>query len=625
MNELDILHARIDESDIDHHNTIINTWFQDINDEISKREDDVLLRKSEIERWTFSFNKNPDEGITSMMRGTKKMENGEEIPYEWPNKNDLTKEDYEHLLDRFFNCKNLYAKVEYGLLLFYSRKLKTNNDVLLLLNNSFDLIQIYHKKSQLNQENIAYALYLTLLIGNCLHIADSRKTDPNIANIFYEFIAFTSKVHNSWHTNNYESLRPIIDLTKYAIEYRKEFEKKIALIDYLHMNYKAALELSKKNNLGCIYVCNLSQELANYLDNTLYDWQILKAQQFEILSNDALKTGNLAAVSYIENALSIYKRININEKVKELEHKYDELRRIFRMTEVKQELPEEFTQRINDIITHEIETKSGQELIRDVLMFSPMYMPIDQIYESIKQQPYELFTDFLPSSIIDKFGNTVESFTSEDEKRQFKFWQTYEHFFQIGSQTLEKFFVTAIHAQKIDFIQLNEYLINTWIGQSYEVVYKGLENKLCPYDVIKPALKLYFEEIENWRINNDYSPNFICSTDSLVTKTEYLIRFFCKLANISTFTEKQKGSHKYKMEKNIDELLSSLKHTDINPSGFSEEHRIFIQFILSQKIGLNLRHRVAHGLMDADEYNFLNPLFIIQIILKLSGYSFKNV
>ena len=78
------------------------------------------------------------------------------------------------------------------------------------------------------------------------------------------------------------------------------------------------------------------------------------------------------------------------------------------------------------------------------------------------------------------------------------------------------------------------------------------------------------------------------------------------------------------MEKNIDELLSSLRHTNENPTGFSEQHRLFIQFILSHKLGRNLRHNVAHGLLDANEYDFSNPLYIIIIILKISAYSFIN-
>jgi hypothetical protein len=62
------------------------------------------------------------------------------------------------------------------------------------------------------------------------------------------------------------------------------------------------------------------------------------------------------------------------------------------------------------------------------------------------------------------------------------------------------------------------------------------------------------------------------------------------------------------MEKNIDELLNSLKHADDKPTGFSEEHRIFIQFILSPKGRSKFKTSSSTWLMDAKEYSFMNPL-----------------
>lgn len=147
---------------------------------------------------------------------------------------------------------------------------------------------------------------------------------------------------------------------------------------------------------------------------------------------------------------------------------------------------------------------------------------------------------------------------------------------------------------------------------------------ICPMDVIEPGLRLFFDELEKWRIDNSYSPNFICATDSLVSKMEYIIRFFCKRANISTFTDKIKNSHAVKNEKNIDELLRSLKHSEENPTGFLEEHRKFIEYVLASKMGNNLRHRVAHGLMDAQEYTVTNLILLLNIILILSTYQLKN-
>ncbi len=80
------------------------------------------------------------------------------------------------------------------------------------------------------------------------------------------------------------------------------------------------------------------------------------------------------------------------------------------------------------------------------------------------------------------------------------------------------------------------------------------------------------------------------------------------------------------MEKNIDDLLRDLKQDpDGEPkqeTNFDENDRLLIKFVLTEKAGLNLRNRVAHGLMDANEYTFDNIVALFLIILKLSKYRF---
>ena len=110
-----------------------------------------------------------------------------------------------------------------------------------------------------------------------------------------------------------------------------------------------------------------------------------------------------------------------------------------------------------------------------------------------------------------------------------------------------------------------------------------------------------------------------------MSKNEYILRFFCMLIGIPTFIDKVKGSNTFKMEKNIDELLRSLENRSDNLTGFETEHLIYFKFILSKKTGYNLRHKIAHGLMDLFEYSILNPLLMITIFLKLSIYSLKPI
>ena len=137
--------------------------------------------------------------------------------------------------------------------------------------------------------------------------------------------------------------------------------------------------------------------------------------------------------------------------------------------------------------------------------------------------------------------------------------------------------------------------------------------------------KRVFIELDTFFADNDYELDYVTITDSLVLKIETLIRNFCEKIEIATFKTRQKGKDKLVMEKLLDDLLADIKSSDINHTGFDEEDRIFIKYVLSEKAGLNLRNKVAHGLMDINEYSFSNIILILSIILKISKYSFSKI
>ena len=110
----------------------------------------------------------------------------------------------------------------------------------------------------------------------------------------------------------------------------------------------------------------------------------------------------------------------------------------------------------------------------------------------------------------------------------------------------------------------------------------------------------------------------------MVLKIETLIRNLCEKIGVATFKTRQKGNDKLVMEKLLDDLLVDIKNSDSNHTGFDEEDRIYIKFVLSEKAGLNLRNQVAHGLLDINEYSFSNIIVILSIILKISKYSFAE-
>ena len=334
MNPLEEIHKRIDESDWDiRQSDLINKAYQETGQKLGESSNEILLKKSEIERQAFAFSKSPEKGLSFKIAGTKTMEDGNEVPFQWPDIKEWVEDDFEHIRSRFRSCKSIFALTEFGLVLYYSSHLKDNREVQRLLQGLFDLSKAYLKKSLINNDKGHYILYLRLALANAFEIANNRKNDTDIQIIYKELILFTTEVHNNWNIKHQNTLRSVIDLTDFSIEFKKEFEKYVDLKKYLDQNYKAAIEVSKTYNWGAIYICDVSQKLADVIEDKKYDWQTLKAEQFEAMIQPNIETGNIAAVSFVENALRIYKKTKNTKKIDELSKKYDEARRIFRLGE----------------------------------------------------------------------------------------------------------------------------------------------------------------------------------------------------------------------------------------------------------------------------------------------------
>jgi len=584
-----------------------------------------LLTKCEREREVFAFTMNPQEGLTFKVAGTKKLEDGTETPFEWPNLEEWKTEDFGYIEFRFDKCENHFAKSEYGLFLFYSKNLVDNRKVAVLLQTLLKLAKYYYAKILDNEDVHTYITYFIMTLSHALHIADKRKSDDIINAIFTELVRFCNDAFINWDVRHVSTLNAVIDLTEFAIKYKKEFRSLVDVKPYLDKSYTAALEVSKTYPWGAIYICEAAQELADIIKDYRYDWQSLIAEQFEAMVEPAIASGNLAAVTFVERALSIYKKAGNKPKIDEFSKLYDEVRRRFQLGGIRSELPEEENRRITEAIKTEVSEKDSREILSTICL-RPMYASLDKVIEMSDEIASEgAFTNLFSKSIIDKHGNTVEVFETKEEKEEYRFWEAYGYSFQIGTQILTHFFFDAYKAGKINYDSVIDFLAPSWMGTTFPVLYNGYEFELMPLDAIKPGLQLFFDELEKMHLNHQYTSSFICATDSLVVKVEYLLRFFCRLAGIPTFTDKIKNGHKVKNEKNMDEMLEALKDKPDAPTGFSEEHRKLIAFVFTKKMGNNLRHRVAHGLMDAQEYTVTNLILILNIILILSTYEIKNI
>ncbi|MBP6302871.1 MAG: DUF4209 domain-containing protein [Bacteroidia bacterium] len=624
MKEVEGFYTELEKKDFSegHPEIDVNKAYIDILDTLSKinekepLKDSNILRLLNIEREAIQFVKTTEEGLKPKMSGKGKNEDGEEVDVEWPDKRYFYKDDYEHVLKRYKETKNIFLKTEFGLFLFYANHLKNNNDVIELLKQIDTLAEQHISKISPDDKNYA-ALHYYNSIKHVFFIGNSRRKSDEKISAFIDTVAAKSyKRHLEWSLNNNGSMRFILDSTNLIIDYLLLFQSH-DLSAVLDKNYIAYLEEAKRNTWGAIYIADVSYKLAKKISNTKYEWQRLSAQQYEALAENADKNSNLAHVTFIEKAIRIYKEIKSQGDVDRLSQLYQKNREDIRLSEIRQSLPDEASVEIFENIKRVVTDGSEADIINE-LSITTMFRSIVELRAwSEEQAKQTVLTNLFPTSIQDKFGNTVDVYSTAEEKKEFNFLQTYEFNFQIGSQILISLAIEAIKADKLSASGLLDFLSKTWIGQPSVRRTHGRDYSVSHLELIKPGIELLFHELEKWTEDNSYTPNFICATDSLAMKIEYLLREMCYKAGIVTFKPNERDM-RIVMEKLFDDLIRDLKPY------LREEEYYFITYVMVNKMGLNLRNKIAHGLRDDIEYGIDAPFLILSIILKLAHYKFQQ-
>jgi len=634
MNELEQFYEKLNESDYDcRSNHTINSELQAVSQILNEKEDFETLEISELERQAFSISKSFDrkhndndgtiDGLGWKTAGTQTFEDGTTGPFYWPDVRDLQEKDFQYFEDRYKNCSNLYAKTEFGLLVYFGSKTvysKHTDFKKQLFNELYSLSQQYLENAKNPSDKKHYILDYFSTLKNAFLIAYKSKLKKEL-DLILESIYET---HQTWDVTQDGSLRVLLDLSGLTSEYYKTFKTKVDYDKIIAKNVLGAKEQEKTHIWGAIYITDLTIGIGEKTNKNIDYLLEYKAELYIKLSDNAEKGNNMAAVTFTENALRIYQQLKDKNKISEIEKKYSEQRGKFKLATIRQDFPKEHNEKITSYINEVVDSSSENQIIY-YLINTPWFKKIDSIQSIANESKKKnVFMSMLGSSILDKFGNTIETFHTEEEKDLFNFWKSYGFNFKVGRQTMHQFFVVAYKSGKITFKSILSYLENTWLNEPIIRKYNGEDVEIIPIDLIKPSIKRIFEELDNYSANNEYEVDCVTITDSLVLKIETLIRNFCEKIGIATFKTRQKGKDKLVMEKLLDDMLADIKHSGVNQTGFDEEDRIFIKYVLSEKAGLNLRNKVAHGLLDIYEYTFSDIIVTLSIILKISKYSFTE-
>ncbi|MDP2385633.1 MAG: DUF4209 domain-containing protein [Bacteroidota bacterium] len=617
MNVLEQFYIQLDQSDWDvRQESEINQSLQEVNESLVAEGLNDVQHFAEIDRQAFHFSKSPEKRLSYRAAGTRNLEDGSIVPFEWPDIRIFTEKDFGYLFTRFKASKNLYAKTEYGLVLFYAKYKQDNDFVIELLNSLFLLAKRYKEKALPNGDKNHYILQFRIVLANALFIANNRKASQEVEAIYKSLIEYSFEVHQIWDVKHSSALRTVIDLTDFAIQYIKDFSKYVDLKKINEKNWIAARYLTGTYTWGAIYTADVSIKLCKHIGIDTKEWQEFKAKHYEKLAIESKEKNNMAAVSFIEKAMSIYKGIKDETNLHRLETEYQKIRADFKLGQVSQEMPQDETKRITEHI-RKIVKESNEEGIVATLMLTPMLRPLTEIRQWSEDSFKEtMLQNILPVSIQDKFGNTIANYSSDEERKSFSLLRTYEFHFQIASQTIIQFLIESLKANKLSAKSILALLEQTWLNKEAKRKSNGIEANVNYLGIISPGIKLLFSELEKWKTESGYTPDFVCATDSLILKSEYLLREFCMLLGVPTFKPNPKKPNII-MEKTLDDLLRDLE------GKLNENDLFFIKFVLTEKAGFNLRNRIAHGLLDNIDYGLDYPIYALLIILKLSNYQFE--
>ena len=636
MNALEKYLEKIDESSYDCRDVhTINTEFQQVCTQLYEEGKQDIVAIADLDKQVFSvrksFIKKPDNekgiinGLSWQMSGTQTLEDGSQIPLYWPDVTKYIQQDFEYFEKRHNECKNLYAKTEYGLMVYFGERTATSrhNDFKRKLSNElFQLSEEYKAKSDKGGEKNYYVLHFFHSLRMAFGVAEKSNLEPELTNL----IQYIFKTHQDWDITKDGTLRILLDLSGLLSDYFGLSNKLIDFQKVVNKNLEGAKELEKNYVWGAMYAIDRNIAIEQKRDNPVTDLLIYKAKLYEKLATDAESKANLACVSFAENALRIYQQIKLPGDISRLEKYYTELRGKFRLSEIRQELPKEHIDNMNKRILKAVADSDERGIIYHFIT-SPWYDTIQTIKDrSVELSKQTVLLSMFPTSIMDKFGNTVDVFYTDEEKEKYNFWNTYTFNFQIGTQTMHRFFIEAYKAKKLNYTSIITYLESTWFNDVIVRNYHGQTVEVKPIDTLKPGLKKIFEELDKFFTDNTYQCDFVTITDSLTLKIEGLLRYFCEKIGIATFKTRQKGSDKLVMEKLLDDLLADIAHEPpLKPeqkTNFDEEVRVLIKYVLTEKAGLNLRNAVAHSLMDIFEYSFEHVVILFCIIIKLSKYKF---
>jgi hypothetical protein len=587
----------------------ISDLFQRIRDRmhVEKNTDKEAKAQWEIDCFNFWIEDNEAKPLFTFANGR-----GKSVGY--PDFNRFNDSTYDYFAERLDSSTNPLLRARYAHILWFSPR-KHGKYAQIAIDSYLEVANLYEQKDK-EKPRDHYGLDLLNAIKNAfllsLNIKDEKRLDAVKSVIKRLIFDFNPKSSSSF------ILRA--ELIRLMLKEKSGFSKDdfVGINDICIKFAKAFEDLHKS-----ITMLELGEKVENELGKITNDWRRLIAESYEKMMNASLPKSKFVAIKFCQDALECYRQLKDSEKIRELEGIYNQLKDAVEFKEFKVEL------NLGDYIKEcekkavKIAKHSSEEIISLLTWDKNLLPKLNEMKASaeeiLKEHPLQ---GLLPIVLTDERGHNAQHFSSKEEIAYYQTLQQYQLYLENQHLPLiNAIILEALKDRKLSFTSIIDHIKkHCWYGTTFKRKIQNQEITYSWIDLLAPSLHEYFAQMEYCLASGKY-PNLVLCIDSLILKIEGLLRDLCNLSGIVTFFQKkdQQGRTIYQ-----EQDLNSLLHEEKMKELFGEDDLLFFRFVLVEKAGYNLRHRIAHSLILPQEYGVNYTHLLILSLLKVGKFSLRK-
>lgn len=611
MLDFESLYKHLEEKATDYTYHEINSLFQKIRDKMHVDGNIGLETRAqwEMDFFNFSIQRNVISPMWTMPDKEGKM-------ISHPTYDNFTQDTYDFLLNRLGLTSNPLLKARYAHILWFSPR-KHGKYAVMSIEGYLELLKILEEKEKQNAENhIGHDLINA--VENAFFLAKNINDKEKLELVKSEIkrLIFNFNPKSGW------LFRLRADLISLMIE-----EKAVFLAE--DFNDVADLCLTFSKELGdshqAITMLGLGEKVEQRMKTANYNWKDMTAQSYEKLMRAYLDKNKHVATGFCQTAIENYKLSKNSAKVEALEKIYTELKSSveFKKIEVKFDLSKYIADCQKKAI--DISQKYSGEQIIEILTADKSLFPecksiLDLTQKLLAEHPLQTI---FPITLTDEQGHTAQHFSSKEENEFYQMLHQYRMSLENFNLPFIYLIIKEAFAQKkLTYLILMDYFARkSWLGKTFT---RKIQNEDFPYNwlnLLAPSLYEYFCQMDFHYSTKQY-PNLVLCMDSLALKIEGLLRDLLLFSGVTTFysTQDNKGRTIYR-EKDINSLLHEEKVKDL----FDPDDLLLFKFVLVEKAGYNLRHKIAHSLILREEYQIDYIHLLLLILLRLAKYDVKPI